>query len=227
MRSVGTETDTDTDRRTAKIVGTVWGLLVLNTLGSAGAVTIIPLPRSLIQMVTMGSLVAAFALALVVNPRVRVRASAYVFLLTLLLVVTFQRGRTALQQVQAPATASPSAGPPSDGAPGGPGGPSAQAESPTPDGSDASQSTAVPAGATEAAGRFVSDWAGDPGAIQEYGVRFTSMVPVPDDDQGASIELTGKVTAKDETARTATLLLTAVSAGQKVLGKATAVVRLP
>lgn len=71
---------------TSKIVGTVWGLLVLNTLGSAGAKTIIPLPRSLIQMVTMGALVAAFALALVVNPRVRVRASAYVFLLTLLLV---------------------------------------------------------------------------------------------------------------------------------------------
>ncbi|MFI7502443.1 O-antigen ligase domain-containing protein [Streptomyces sp. NPDC049687] len=71
---------------TSKIVGTVWGLLVLNTLGSTGARTIVPLPRSLIQMVTMGSLVAAFALALVVNPRVRIRASAYVFLLTLLLV---------------------------------------------------------------------------------------------------------------------------------------------
>ncbi|WP_330348063.1 O-antigen ligase domain-containing protein [Streptomyces sp. NBC_00582] len=71
---------------TSRIVGVVWGLLVLNTLGSTGARTIVPLPRSLIQMVTMGSLVAAFALALVVNPRVRIRASAYVFLLTLLLV---------------------------------------------------------------------------------------------------------------------------------------------
>ncbi|MFJ5972624.1 O-antigen ligase domain-containing protein [Streptomyces sp. NPDC093060] len=71
---------------TPKIVGTVWGLLILNTLGSAGAKTIVPLPRSLIQMVTMGSLVAAFALALVVNLRLRIRASAYVFLLTLLLV---------------------------------------------------------------------------------------------------------------------------------------------
>ncbi|MCF3130512.1 O-antigen ligase domain-containing protein [Streptomyces olivochromogenes] len=71
---------------TPKIVGTVWGLLVLNTLGSAGAKTIVPLPRSLIQMVTMGALVAAFALALMVNLRLRIRASAYVFLLTLLLV---------------------------------------------------------------------------------------------------------------------------------------------
>jgi len=71
---------------TPKIVGIVWGLLVLNTLGSAGAKTIVPLPRSLIQMVTMGSLVAAFALALVVNQRLRIRPSAYVLLLTLLLV---------------------------------------------------------------------------------------------------------------------------------------------
>ncbi|MEU3688500.1 O-antigen ligase domain-containing protein [Streptomyces narbonensis] len=72
--------------RTPKIVGTAWALLALNTLGSAGARTVVPLPRSLIQMVTMGALVAAFALALLVNPRLRVRASAFVFLLTLLLV---------------------------------------------------------------------------------------------------------------------------------------------
>ncbi|MFD5075179.1 O-antigen ligase domain-containing protein [Streptomyces sp. NPDC058371] len=73
---------------TPKIVGFVWGLLVLNTLGSAGAKTIIPLPRSLIQMVTMGALVAAFALALAVNLRLHIRASAYLFLLTLLLVMS-------------------------------------------------------------------------------------------------------------------------------------------
>ncbi|MFH8655241.1 O-antigen ligase domain-containing protein [Streptomyces afghaniensis] len=71
---------------TSRIVGTVWGLLVLNTLGSAGAQTIVPLPRSLIQMVTMGALVAAFALALAVNLRLRIRAGAFLFCLTLLLV---------------------------------------------------------------------------------------------------------------------------------------------
>ncbi|MEV0320205.1 O-antigen ligase domain-containing protein [Streptomyces sp. NPDC050658] len=71
---------------TPKAVGIVWALLALNTLGSAGAKTIIPLPRSLIQMVTMGALVAAFALALALNPRPRIRASAFLFLLTLLLV---------------------------------------------------------------------------------------------------------------------------------------------
>ncbi|MFS8197668.1 O-antigen ligase domain-containing protein [Streptomyces sp. CWNU-52B] len=71
---------------TPRTVGIIWGLLVLNTLGSAGAKTIVPLPRSLIQLVTMGALVAAFTLALAVNLRLRIRASAYVLLLTLLLV---------------------------------------------------------------------------------------------------------------------------------------------
>ncbi|MEU5918855.1 O-antigen ligase domain-containing protein [Streptomyces sp. NPDC004288] len=71
---------------TPKAVGVIWACLALNTLGSAGAKTVIPLPRSLIQMVTMGSLVAAFALALALNPRLRFRPSAFLFLLTLLLV---------------------------------------------------------------------------------------------------------------------------------------------
>ncbi|WP_419999351.1 O-antigen ligase domain-containing protein [Streptomyces boninensis] len=72
--------------RKPKAVGIVWGLLAVNTMGSAGAKTIIPLPRSLIQMVTMGSLLAAFALALALNLRLRIRPSAFVLLLTLLLV---------------------------------------------------------------------------------------------------------------------------------------------
>ncbi|CAL9667611.1 O-antigen ligase domain-containing protein [Streptomyces sp. R1] len=72
--------------RTPKLVGTAWGLLILNTLGSTGAETIVPLPRSLIQMVTMGALALAFTLALVLNLRLRVRPSAYLLLLTLLLV---------------------------------------------------------------------------------------------------------------------------------------------
>ncbi|MEU2791793.1 O-antigen ligase domain-containing protein [Streptomyces sp. NPDC007100] len=71
---------------TPRSVGVVWGLLILNTLGSAGAKTVIPLPRSLIQVVTMGALVAAFTLALALNLRLRIRASAFLLLLTLLLV---------------------------------------------------------------------------------------------------------------------------------------------
>ncbi|WP_306320222.1 MULTISPECIES: O-antigen ligase domain-containing protein [unclassified Streptomyces] len=71
---------------TPRAVGIVWLLLGLNTLGSAGAKTIFPIPRSIIQLVTMGSLVAAFALALALNTRLRIRSSAFLFLLTMLLV---------------------------------------------------------------------------------------------------------------------------------------------
>jgi acyl dehydratase len=75
------------------------------------------------------------------------------------------------------------------------------------------------------AARVVTDWAGDPGAVVEYGVRFTRPVVVPDDDQGALIEVTGKVAAKLDDRRVRVDLV-AVSAGQKVLGMSRAVVRL-
>ncbi|WFB11926.1 O-antigen ligase domain-containing protein [Streptomyces sp. LX-29] len=85
--TAGTQTDAaPRPAGTPKAVGIVWALLALNTLGSAGAKTVIPLPRSLIQMATMGALVTAFALALALNLRLRIRPSAFVFLLTLLLV---------------------------------------------------------------------------------------------------------------------------------------------
>ncbi|MFI2374947.1 MaoC family dehydratase [Streptomyces sp. NPDC018964] len=73
--------------------------------------------------------------------------------------------------------------------------------------------------------RVVTDWVGDPGAVVEYGVRFTRPVVVPNDDLGATIEVSGKVAAKldDHTVR---VDLTATSAGQKVLGMSRAVVRL-
>lgn len=73
--------------------------------------------------------------------------------------------------------------------------------------------------------RVVTDWTGDPGAVVEYGVRFTKPVVVPNDDQGATIEVSAKVAAKldDHTVR---VDLTATSAGQKVLGMSRAVVRL-
>ena len=76
------------------------------------------------------------------------------------------------------------------------------------------------------AGRLVTDWAGDPGAVVEYGVRFTSMVPVPDDDEGATVVVSGVVAAKDDDARTVRVDLTATCDGAKVLGRAQAVVRL-
>ncbi len=76
------------------------------------------------------------------------------------------------------------------------------------------------------AGRLVTDWAADPGAMLEYGVRFARMIPVPDDDTGITVEVNGKIIAKDADAGTVTVAITAVSAGRRVLGLATAVVRL-
>ncbi|MBK3564543.1 MaoC family dehydratase [Streptomyces sp. MBT62] len=73
--------------------------------------------------------------------------------------------------------------------------------------------------------RVVTDWVGDPGAVVEYGVRFTRPVVVPNDDQGATVEVGAKVTAKLDH-NTVRVDLTATSAGQKVLGMSRAVVRL-
>ncbi|WP_405724185.1 MaoC family dehydratase [Streptomyces sp. NBC_01537] len=75
--------------------------------------------------------------------------------------------------------------------------------------------------------RVVTDWAGDPGAVAEYGVRFTKPVVVPNDGTGAVIEVTAKVAAKlDDAERTVRVDLTAMADGQKVLGMSRAVVRL-
>jgi acyl dehydratase len=76
------------------------------------------------------------------------------------------------------------------------------------------------------AGRFVTEWAGDPGAVIDFGVRFSAMVPVPDDDQGATIELSGKVLDKLGDNKV-TVDILARADGAKVLTRARAVVRLP
>jgi acyl dehydratase len=76
------------------------------------------------------------------------------------------------------------------------------------------------------AGRFLTEWAGDPGAVTEYGVRFSSPVVVPDDDKGALIEVSGVVAGKLDDHRV-TVDVTARSDGVKVLTRAQAVVRLP
>jgi acyl dehydratase len=76
------------------------------------------------------------------------------------------------------------------------------------------------------AGRFVTDWAGPQAFVTEFGVRFSSMVVVPDDDAGASIEVSGQVEEKLDGNRVA-ITLTARAAGTKVLTRARAVVQLP
>ncbi|MEK9663720.1 MAG: MaoC family dehydratase [Candidatus Nanopelagicales bacterium] len=74
--------------------------------------------------------------------------------------------------------------------------------------------------------RVVTDWLGDPGRLEAYSVRFTRPVPVPDDDAGTVIEVSGKVTELLDDAR-AKVMLTATHEGQKILGNAVAIVRLP
>ena len=73
-------------------------------------------------------------------------------------------------------------------------------------------------------GRFVTDWAGDPGAVVDYGVRFSSPVVVPDEG-GATLEISGKVEEKLDDNKVV-VALTARSNDQKVLTRAKAVVKL-
>lgn len=73
------------------------------------------------------------------------------------------------------------------------------------------------------AGRAVTGWAGAPDAVLDLGVRFTRPVPVPDDDTGAEVEVSAVVTAVSD--GQAELDLTATCRGEKVLGRARAVIR--
>jgi acyl dehydratase len=71
--------------------------------------------------------------------------------------------------------------------------------------------------------RVVTDWAGDPGRVLSYTVRFTKPVVVPA-DAGAVVEFGGTVTAVADDV--ATVAVEATCDGVKVLGSAVAEVRL-
>ncbi|MGH8961109.1 MAG: MaoC family dehydratase [Jatrophihabitantaceae bacterium] len=73
-----------------------------------------------------------------------------------------------------------------------------------------------------AAIRVVTDWAGDPGAVLEYSVRFTRPVVVPDMD-GATLHVAGKVRAVRDDGLVEVDLTASVD-GQTVLAKARTVV---
>jgi acyl dehydratase len=77
------------------------------------------------------------------------------------------------------------------------------------------------------AGRVVTDWVGDPGAVLEYGVRFSKPVPVPDDDVGAALTVRGRVEDKLDGNRVVVGLTATIADGTEVLTAARAVVRLP
>ena len=76
-----------------------------------------------------------------------------------------------------------------------------------------------------AAVEVVTDWAGDPARVIEYGTRFTRPVVVPYDG-GADVEVSGVVKGLDEETRRAVVELTATVGGEKVLGRCQATVQL-
>jgi acyl dehydratase len=71
----------------------------------------------------------------------------------------------------------------------------------------------------------VSDWVGDAGRVVEYGARFTKPVVVPYEG-GADVEVTGVVKAVETLTSRVTVELTVTCGGDKVLGRAIAVVDL-
>jgi hypothetical protein len=86
------------------------------------------------------------------------------------------------------------------------------------------------------AGRLVTGWLGDPGAVRSFSVRFTRPVPVPDVvdgvDQaggGALVELSGTLKSIDtvDGVRIGKVDIKALFEGKTVLGRASAVVALP
>ena len=74
-----------------------------------------------------------------------------------------------------------------------------------------------------AAASPVAEWIGAAGAVSDYQVRFTRMVPV-DGTDGADVTVTATVGALDADARTARIDLRVVFGGQTVLGKSQLVV---
>lgn len=75
------------------------------------------------------------------------------------------------------------------------------------------------------AGRLLTDWVGDPGAVVDYGVRFSAMVPVPDDDEGTTITVSATVDEKLDDRRVA-VSVTARANDAAVLSQARAVLQL-
>ncbi|MGW4488831.1 MaoC family dehydratase [Amycolatopsis sp. NPDC004368] len=75
------------------------------------------------------------------------------------------------------------------------------------------------------AGRVVSDWLGDPSRLLDFSARFTRPVVVPDDAEGAFVQLSGKVGAISEDG-VARVDLVVKYDGKAVLGKPQALIRV-
>jgi acyl dehydratase len=75
-------------------------------------------------------------------------------------------------------------------------------------------------------GGYVTSWIGDPAAVTEYNVRFTAVVPVPNDGVGAEIVFNGRVKSVDPEAKSIVIALSATTGGKKIFGRATATAKL-
>ena len=75
-------------------------------------------------------------------------------------------------------------------------------------------------------GGFVTAWVGDPGAVTEYNVRFTAVVPVPNAGKGAEIVFTGRVKSTDPETKSVAIAIAATTGGKKIFGRAVATAKL-
>lgn len=72
--------------------------------------------------------------------------------------------------------------------------------------------------------QIVTDWVDNPAKVIDYQVRFAAPVVVPDDDLGATLEVSAKIT--ENLGDKIKIDIQARSEGAKVLGKAVAIVKL-
>jgi acyl dehydratase len=72
--------------------------------------------------------------------------------------------------------------------------------------------------------QIVTDWLDNPAKVVDYQVRFAAPVIVPDNEQGATLEITAKIT--ENLGNKIKIDIQARSEGAKVLGKAVAIVQL-
>jgi hypothetical protein len=69
-------------------VWVVWALLFFNVLSYAKLATVVPIPHKIGQVFTQGALAGALVLALTINPKVKIRPNLFLFLYTVLAVVS-------------------------------------------------------------------------------------------------------------------------------------------
>ena len=75
-------------RKTLRRVWVIWALLFFNVLSYAKQPTVIPIPHKIGQVLTQGALVAAFVLALSINPKIRIRPNLFLALYSVLAIVS-------------------------------------------------------------------------------------------------------------------------------------------